>query len=506
VTPRVPERPAPEAFPPWIWFWLVVYLTTLPRQLALWRSIVARIAEFRFARPDSLVNAAAILEGAPLLAVLLGVAAIFAPRLRAAWLERQFRLTDPVPLPTVREIQAFVAQHAPGLRVRTNLLRTDQLAFVYPLTYRKAALAVFGGLVTLWHADQAAARAVLLHEMAHYRHGDVLAVGAGSLLRTLTERWLGLYLALVVVPLVAVGLIDRGAAVRSFLAATAAGVPFSAFEIVLHVLRQVVGTMLPAVMLIGAALMFWTASIVVLPLAAIWSAELNADRYAAVVGGAAGLDRALAALPTARSSRQWLLARMSHPPAGLRRTMAALAATDRGALLLVLMLPLAYVVRLALLAGWALAAFPLLGGVVDLGTWLGESVRSYAVATGRIWLGMAAFLLLWPRLAPHWQRLWRPGAERPGRVRACVAAALAVGVLGLAGVGADSTIAARRLRQPVATISTWQRGDRVEVEWAGKWWKATILDAGDGRFLVRYEGFDRARDEWVPPSRVRKPD
>lgn len=115
---------------------------------------------------------------------------------------------------------------------------------------------------------------------------------------------------------------------------------------------------------------------------------------------------------------------------------------------------------------------------------------------------------MWPRLATHWQRRWLHAgiAERPGVARAYVVAALAVGVLGLAGVGADGTLAARLRRQPVATIATWQRGDRVEVEWAGTWWKATILEAGKTGVLVRYEGFDRSWDEWVPPSRVRKPD
>ncbi|MDQ7858491.1 MAG: M48 family metalloprotease [Armatimonadota bacterium] len=505
---RDPDRP-PEPFPPWIWFWLVIYLVTLPQQMALWRPIVARAAGFGLGRPDSLINAAAVLEGVPLLAVLLGVAAVFVPRLRAVWLERRFGLTDPAPLPTVLEIQTFVARHAPGLRVRANLLRTDQLAFVYPLTYRKAALAIFGGIVTLWGTDPAAARAVLLHEIAHYRHGDVLAVGAGNLLGTLTARWLVLYLALVVIPLVVVGLIDRVTAVRSLLALNAAGVPFSPFEIGIHLTRQVVGTTLPAVMLIGAALMLWTASVIVLPLAAIWSAELNADRYAADAGGAADLDRALAALPAAGSTRQWLLSRMSHPPIRLRRFAAALAARGRGALLLLLLLPVAYVVRLALLVCWALAAFPLLGGAIDLGTWLQGNVRGYVAAIGRVWLPMAAFLLLWPRLAPHWQRVWLPAdvATRPSLAGACVAAAVAVGVLGLAGVVADGTIAAHLRRQPAtAAIPAWQRGDRVEVEWRGKWWKATILDVADGRVLVHYEGFGRSWDEWVPPSRIRKPD
>lgn len=44
---------------------------------------------------------------------------------------------------------------------------------------------------------------------------------------------------------------------------------------------------------------------------------------------------------------------------------------------------------------------------------------------------------------------------------------------------------------------------RVSVEWSGRWYPAQILQAKDGRYLIRYDGYGSNWDEWVPPSRIR---
>jgi hypothetical protein len=46
-------------------------------------------------------------------------------------------------------------------------------------------------------------------------------------------------------------------------------------------------------------------------------------------------------------------------------------------------------------------------------------------------------------------------------------------------------------------------GERVEVEWKGKWYRAKSIGADGDQLLVHYNGFDSSTDEWVGPDRVR---
>jgi hypothetical protein len=46
-------------------------------------------------------------------------------------------------------------------------------------------------------------------------------------------------------------------------------------------------------------------------------------------------------------------------------------------------------------------------------------------------------------------------------------------------------------------------GDRVEVEWRGRWWPAVVQAVRQDRALIHYEDHEASWDEWVLPSRVR---
>ena len=50
---------------------------------------------------------------------------------------------------------------------------------------------------------------------------------------------------------------------------------------------------------------------------------------------------------------------------------------------------------------------------------------------------------------------------------------------------------------------SYQQGDLVEVEWKNSWYKAQILEAGDGKYKIRYDGYSESWDEWVDNSRIR---
>lgn len=62
---------------------------------------------------------------------------------------------------------------------------------------------------------------------------------------------------------------------------------------------------------------------------------------------------------------------------------------------------------------------------------------------------------------------------------------------------------------PLATNAAPARavGDRVEVEWQGRWYPAVLVEArgpdAEGRWLIHYEGYQESWDEEVGPDRIR---
>jgi hypothetical protein len=46
-------------------------------------------------------------------------------------------------------------------------------------------------------------------------------------------------------------------------------------------------------------------------------------------------------------------------------------------------------------------------------------------------------------------------------------------------------------------------GDAVSIQWSASWWGGRILEVADGRYKVRYDGYDASWDEWVTPARLR---
>ena len=50
----------------------------------------------------------------------------------------------------------------------------------------------------------------------------------------------------------------------------------------------------------------------------------------------------------------------------------------------------------------------------------------------------------------------------------------------------------------------WKKGDKLHVEWKGDWFEASILEVGEGKYKVHYEGWGDEWDEWVTPNRMRK--
>jgi hypothetical protein len=134
--------------PPWLWVWLITFVFFyMPGELKYMPSRIRQLLGVgQFAQRD--VPFTGIVQLPVLLitgAVLVGLLTVSLPWARAAYLEKRFRLAAlPQMSPALKDIAGFVHEHAPEIEVKGNLLRTDHLAFVYPLGYRKRAMAMQG--------------------------------------------------------------------------------------------------------------------------------------------------------------------------------------------------------------------------------------------------------------------------------------------------------------------------------------------------------------------------
>jgi hypothetical protein len=52
--------------------------------------------------------------------------------------------------------------------------------------------------------------------------------------------------------------------------------------------------------------------------------------------------------------------------------------------------------------------------------------------------------------------------------------------------------------------AAFKNGDKVDVQWQGDWWKASVIGVNAGpTYKVHYEGWGNEWDESVPPARIR---
>jgi Peptidase family M48 len=420
--------------PPWLWFWLIVYLFKLPSLIQhLWEGSIKPILS-----PDPLPESLGgnsiarllaipgIHEILPSLMLFLGVLSILFPYLRKVRVERCYKLTHPQTItPVIKEIIEIVENYAPGVEVKTNLLRTDKFALTYPTGYRTSAIAIFGGLVKLWRSDREAAKAMLLHELGHCRHGDPLIIGAGSFFENLLNYWFPLLVLFFLVP---VFLVYGWQTINSLQGQWEHHQLISQMNSRLRELgaeklipennnwlldwfwfqiKQFFSIQLPGVISMVVALIILTFVILATPLMATWCAEFNADQFVIAVQQSpdnllGGLDK----LSPPTSSWKWLLSRLSHPPNKLRRWIACHSMMPKQRLFLFLLFPLAYIVQLLFLL---IYADVLLLGVLGVGEILQKSVYYTALGlqtAAPVWLGVGIILLLYPKIAVTWEKLF----------------------------------------------------------------------------------------------------
>jgi Zn-dependent protease with chaperone function len=347
--------------PPWIWIWTATFMVQLPGEFGkAWFFTSGTLVNTLIPStlppgtlPPTWHNAVIIIP--PVLIILLphvslglGIAMTALPWLRGRWVERRHRLSPLAAVqrarPTHVEILAFIARIAPDTAVRAYFANSSRIAFAYPLGYRCSAIGIFGGLTRLWHRDRAVAEAVLLHEAAHVLHRDVLVLGSGSALKAVAERWIWIALLLVVMP------VTVGAGALSLANSSGSPQQADAFE-GLRLLVVYGGSIIAFVV---ACAFFYTGAVFAPLIAAIWAAELSADRSAAArhTGGAQALLRLLEEEQRQVKGSLWhsLGSGFSHPPSRLRCWL--LRRSDQRCALAVALLifPLGYTASPVLLA------------------------------------------------------------------------------------------------------------------------------------------------------------
>lgn len=399
-TGRITTAPA---LPPWMLLWLLGAAFSTPAAVQGWRQYFLDLtgggaygADVVATPSFGLLHLLALVQLVPSVVIAVGLCAVAFPQLRAMVVERRLRLTEQR-RPVTAEIEDFLREHDANVEVRCNLARQDRLARIYPVGWRRARLAIFGPFVALWRRDRPAAQAVLLHEVAHLRTGDHLFLGLGSPFVALVNLWFPLLAVFGVLPVVAFALVKYP---------TAGELPAQLLLLL---------TLLPRTLL--------------LPVAALWTAELSADRYVVDSGQGAGLLSALGAQDSGGNRYLRSLAHLSHPPRALRRW--AIRGGSRQDVVLLASWPLLVLILLLVILMSAVPAWFLLGysgpevieaGVRNSGAFLSDSAR--------IWGPAALLLLIWPVAARPWTRWWAGRAasrpSMPGPVHASAALLVAM--------------------------------------------------------------------------------
>jgi len=69
----------------------------------------------------------------------------------------------------------------------------------------------------------------------------------------------------------------------------------------------------------------------------------------------------------------------------------------------------------------------------------------------------------------------------------------------------DEWVQDQRVRAPGTSPRVTPRTSTVEILWGGRWWKGTVLAKKSGLIKIHYTGWSNVWDQWVEPSRVRRP-
>jgi Zn-dependent protease with chaperone function len=366
AAPAAPWKPKKGALPPWIILALVFSILGLPTQvqslLSDWGPITSVLSNqlLWLARVQSIVDLAMALV------LYAGVAVVFLPWVRrVVFVEFKYRRVidwknaRASHLERLTEIHKFLQECAPDVCLKYATKRSHgEYAMLYPADYRRVIIAVFPNMLDLWYQNRQKAEAVLFHEIGHYRHGDALFIGAGSVLEYAIRYWFHLNVIFSLLP-IAIGLVlgQRDAL------DLARHLQLPCEQTIFFSVQQLFTMGLPFAGLAFLRSLFWSGALFILLGVGVWCAELNADRFMADVYGAEALltDEMEQTAQKQLSQREAMASRIGrlflygplwsdqwhHPPQSMRLWVARRSQKLRGWLSLLLLFPVAFLARWA---------------------------------------------------------------------------------------------------------------------------------------------------------------
>ncbi|AKB44520.1 hypothetical protein MSVAZ_2251 [Methanosarcina vacuolata Z-761] len=424
------------ALPPWLWFWLISYLLMFPIELNYWKSY--SIDLIYVSDPLFLAN---IPELLPSLALFLGVITVFFPKIRAHRLERRFSLVEKnsalLKLPermkqTGADIEYFLKVHVPNIQIKANFGLFNQNCFLYTSGYHKTSLALFGGILILWKLDRKVAESILLHEIGHYRNGDAFIIGAGSFFEWVLRHCLIITTLFFIIPfiwnmtnqevtffsnnvnqeLIFLDIMkDNGMPIKEIIFSFLTFL----FSTIIYRFKYHLFVTLPGILLPIFWLLLWTINTFIPPIAGIWCAEMNADRFmkrksTSPDAPAKALDR----ISEDVSIVNWLISQVSHPPKWLRKWAIKDTKKKESTLVFLLIFPLAYFITLVEPFVRVLTTYSIgERKITDALEVLDISTGNYLRIVYNIWLFSAFFILLWPTMSVYWINFFSGKVELP---------------------------------------------------------------------------------------------
>ncbi|MHC8420743.1 hypothetical protein ACH121_13090 [Streptomyces sp. NB004] len=382
--------------PPWLWLLVCTYVWELPSGVVWWREQIRDLWTDEGAYGPEVVaspgfaalRASTVSQLMPSLVLVAGLLAVALPHLRGRYTRLRYRLVPLTALGStgaaapqgVGGLRDFAASVAPGATVMVSLWGKGPPARVYAAGWRKRRIAVSLGFLALWRRDPARARALLLHEAGHLGSGEHLIAGLGSPFTRAVQAWPAVFLAFGAAPLVWLAWRHEPTA----------------------------SLMWPQVVVVLSR-----ASVIMVPVAALWCAELAADRHAAAVCGRRAVEHALDEIGAGGGRTRGGL---THPPHRLRRWCAERADGSLVPALLALAGPVILLVHAAVVVCFTTVALLLAGDPWSSAAASSLDLAHRDVLTVPLWSALVGLAVLWPLLAPRWSRLWAAATARSGDV------------------------------------------------------------------------------------------
>ncbi|MGW0882522.1 hypothetical protein [Streptomyces sp. NPDC002671] len=387
---RAEEGAAPPTPPPpWLWLLLGNYCWQLPSAVSWWRAQIRDLwtahgnysAEIVASPGFAALRVTTVSQVMPSLVLVAGLVTVVIPHVRGWYTEWRYRLTDPAVLDgravggTEQGLPAllhFAQAYAPGTTVKVAMWAKSPPARVYAAGWRRRRIAVSLGFLALWRRSPERARALLVHEVGHLDCGEHLIAGLGSPFTRAIQVWPLVFLVSGIAPLVWLGVRHEPTA---------------------------------SLMWSQAVVVLSKATVVLVPVLALWCAELAADRRAVAVSGQRAVAEALEELRSGGRTRGFV--DVAHPPMRLRRWCVGRADKPVVSVLLTVAGPFALLAYALVATCLAAGALVLLGHPPSAAVASSVELAHRNLLTAPLWSGIVAVILVWPALAGLWLRLWR---------------------------------------------------------------------------------------------------